>query len=122
MSTPVHASVAFLRIPEFSQLPAARQASRKEHLESRLRAALAPVAAEDRLVLDGDDGFAVVLFDEPPRALDIAARLQASAGAEEVTTGLGYGPLALTSAGADARVFGDGVASAASAARYATPG
>src|SRR3954471_14649593 len=96
---PVHASVAFLRIPEFAQLPAAEQASRKEQLEARVRAGLARVAAEERLVLDADDGFAVVLFDEPPRALDIAAELNAEAG---VRAGLGYGPLALTSGGADA--------------------
>jgi hypothetical protein len=124
MSTahPVHASVAFFRIPGFSQLPAAEQASRKERLEARVRAGLAQVPAEDRLVLDGEDGFAVVLFDEPPRALDVATQLQSGAGRDDLLAGLGHGPLALTSPGTEARVFGDAIASAASAAHYATPG
>src|SRR6478735_9147351 len=52
MSNPVHASVAFLRIPEFAELQVSEQASRKEHLEARVRAGLARVANEDRLVLD----------------------------------------------------------------------
>ena len=119
MSTahPVHASVAFLRIPEFALLPTATQASRKEHLEGRVRSVLAHVAAENRLVLEADDGFAVVLFEDLPRALDIALELHAGAGGQG---GLGYGPLALGAAGADARVFGDGLASAASAAKFAT--
>jgi hypothetical protein len=122
MSTahPVHASVAFLRIPEFAQLSAADQAARKERLEARLRAPLARVAAEDRLVLDADDGFAVVLFGDPPHALDVATQLLDDA--REAQAGLGYGPLALTSPGGDSRVFGDGLASAASAARFAGRG
>jgi len=122
MSNPVHASVAFLRIPEFAELQVSEQASRKEHLEARVRAGLARVANEDRLVLDADDGFAVVLFDEPARALDIAAELHAAAGADALQAGLGYGPLALSSAGGDARVFGDGLASAMTAARFAARG
>jgi len=122
MSHPVHASVAFLRIPEFADLQVSEQATRKEHLEARVRAGLARVANEDRLVLDADDGFAVVLFDEPPRALDIAAELHAVAGGEMLQGGLGYGPLALSSAGAEARVFGDGLASAMTAARFASRG
>ncbi len=123
MSTahPVHASVAFLRIPEFAQLSVAEQASRKERLEAHLRARLARVESESRLVLDADDGFAVVLFDEPPRALDIAAGLQDGAEGSALQAGLGFGPLALTSGG-DGRVFGDGLAGAASAARFAQRG
>jgi hypothetical protein len=122
MSTthPVHASVAFLRIPEFAQLSAAEQAAHKERLEARLRARLARVAAEDRLVLDADDGFAVVLFGDPPKALDVAMELLDDA--REAQAGLGYGPLALTSPGGDSRVFGDGLASAASASRFAARG
>jgi len=118
MSTahPVHASVAFLRIPEFAHLPAATQATRKEQLETRLRTVLAHVAAENRLVLEADDGYAVVLFEDLPRALDIALELHAGAGGQG---GLGYGPLALGAAGAEARVFGDGLASAASASKFA---
>jgi len=119
MSTahPIHASVAFLRIPEFAHLPAATQATRKEQLETRLRTVLAHVAAENRLVLEADDGYAVVLFEDLPRALDIALELHAGAGGQG---GLGYGPLALGAAGADARVFGDGLASAASASKFAS--
>jgi hypothetical protein len=119
MSTahPVHASVAFVRVPDFAHLPAASQATRKEQMEARVRSVLAHVAAENRLVLEADDGFAVVLFEDLARALDIALQLHAGAGGQ---AGLGYGPLALGAAGADARVFGDGLASAASASKFAS--
>jgi hypothetical protein len=39
-----------------------------------------------------------------------------------VQAGVNHGPLALTSRGSDARVFGDGLAAAFAAARFATPG
>jgi PEGA domain len=118
---PVHASVAFLRIPEFDGLPVAEQAARKERLERRVRDAIAPFAPGDRLVLEAEDGLAVVLFGALPRALDAAAALQGH-DAEPLQAGLGYGPLALTPGGSEARVFGDGLAGAASAARFAAPG
>ncbi len=120
-ATPTSANVAFLRIPQFAPLPVTDQASSKERLEARAREALAGVAPEERAVLDSDDGLALVLFGDPARALDIAQALHAGAGDPPLQAGLNYGPLALTSRGGDARVFGDGLTAAAAAARFASP-
>jgi hypothetical protein len=70
-------------------------------------------------VLDADDGVALVLFGDSARALRIAQSLRGEEAFLQV--GLNYGPLALTSQAPDARVYGDGLASAAAAARFATP-
>ena len=120
-ANPVYANVAFLRIPEFGARTVSEQASLKEELEGHTKAAIARVPTADRVVLDAGDGLAVVLFGDPGRALDIAQALHA-APAGAVQAGLNYGPLALTARGADARVFGDGLAAAAAAARFAAPG
>jgi hypothetical protein len=118
---PVYANVAFFRIPGFDGRPVADQASLKERLEARLRESVANVGAADRVVLDAEDGAALVLFNEPSRALAIARSFN-KAGEDAVQVGLNHGPLALSGAGADARVFGDGLTSAAAAARFATAG
>jgi hypothetical protein len=116
---PVHASVAFLRIPDFDSRSVSEQASLKDRAEARARAALAGVPAAERVVLDAADGLALVIFGECSRALDVAQSLGGSEAFLKV--GLNYGPLALTSRGSDARVVGDGLTAAAAAARFATP-
>jgi hypothetical protein len=116
---PVYANVAFLRIPEFDTRSVTEQASLKDRLESRVKAALDSVAQRDRVVLDADDGVALVLFGDSARALRIVQSLRGEEAFLQV--GLNYGPLALTSQGSEARVFGDGLAAAAAAARFATP-
>lgn len=118
-ANPVYANVAFLRIPEFDARSVTEQASLKDRLESRVKAALAAVAQRDRVVLDADDAVALVLFGDSARALAIAQSLRGEEAFLQV--GLNYGPLALTSQGSEARVFGDGLAAAAAAARFATP-
>lgn len=117
---PVHASVAFLRIPQFESRPVAEQAALKERLEQRIRQSIVSISADQRVVLDADDGFALVFFGEPEWALDATLAVRAASSAP-LQLGLDYGPLALTARGPDARVFGDGVAEAASAARFAAP-
>lgn len=118
-ANPVYANVAFLRIPEFDLLSVAEQASLKDRLESRVKAALASLAKRDRVVLDAHDGVALILFGDSARALRIAQSLRGEEAFLQV--GLNYGPLAVTSQGPEARVFGDGLASASAAARFATP-
>jgi hypothetical protein len=120
-ATPVHANVAFLRIPQFATLPVSEQAALKERLESRARSAISTLAADQRIVLDADDGLAIIVFGEPALALDVALAVHGSAPESPLQAGLSYGPLALTSGGADARVFGDGLTAAAAAARFALP-
>lgn len=116
---PVAASVAFLKLPGFGGLGVAEQAAAKGRLEERVRLAIAAVPAADRLVLDAEDGLALVHFGDPTRALDLAQALRAGKGDEALQVGLNHGPLALTGRDASAVVFGDGLSAAAAAARFA---
>ena len=109
-ATPVHAHVAFLRVPGFDSQPVAGQVAAKERLENAILAAAARVAPRDRIVLDAPDGMALVYFGDAEGALDISLALQ--------HVGLKYGPLALSSRSGDMRVYGDGLASAEAAARF----
>jgi len=117
---PVYANVAFLRIAQFDARPVAEQASLKEDLERRARAATEKIDPAERIVLDADDGLALVLFGEPEKALAVARSLQ-PAGESRLQVGLNHGPLALAGEGSDPRVLGDGLTSAAAAARFASP-
>src|SRR5258708_779287 len=54
-ATPVHANVAFLRIPQFAALSVTEQAATKERLESRARSAIAPLAPDRATVGDFTD-------------------------------------------------------------------
>lgn len=118
---PVHAHVAFIRIPQFDTRPAAEQAALKAKLEDCVLAAIARVAPADRAVLDAGDGLALVLFGEAERALDVAQAIHRAEGAPALQMGLNYGPLALSAPGPEARVLGDGLSGAAAAARFADP-
>jgi len=118
-ANPVFANVAVLRIANFDSRSVSDQAARKEKLERAAREALGAIAKDERVVLDSDDGLAVVVFGDPARALRLA---EAVCKPEEAQGGVNHGPLALTSRGSDARVFGDGLAAAFAAARFATPG
>jgi hypothetical protein len=120
-ANPLHAFVAFLRIPQFESYSAAEQAALKEKLEIRTKAAIAAVPAGDRVVLDAEEGLAVVLFGDASKALDVAQRIHRHDTASALQVGLNYGPLALTSRGPDSRVFGDGLSAASAAARFAPP-
>lgn len=119
---PVAANVAFLRIARLDTLGVAEQAALKTRLEQRVRLAIAALPPGDRIVLDAEDGVALVQFGDPSRALDLARELRDPAGEEWIQAGINHGPIAVTERGADAKVFGDGVAAAAAAARFAPPG
>jgi hypothetical protein len=121
-ANPVFANVAVLRIPGFGSRSVSDQAAAKEKLESATRKALDGVAAGERVVLDTDDGLALVLFGDPARALRVAQAVSGEAFVGGVQAGVNYGPLALTSRGSDGRAFGDGLTAAFAAARFAPPG
>ncbi len=119
---PVLASVAFLRIARFDERGVAEQAALKARLEQRARICLATVPPADRIVLDTEEGLALVHFGDPVRALDLAEDLCDQPHEDLVQVGLNHGPLAVTGRGQDAKVFGDGITAAAAAARFAPPG
>lgn len=116
---PAFANVAYLRVPRFDERSVGEQATLKEALEARTRAAITGLDHADWVVLDAADGLALVLFGDPARALAVAQQINAQ-GEPRVHTGLNYGPLAL-STGSEVRVIGDGLSAAAAAARFATP-
>ena len=118
-ASPIQAHVAFLRIPGFDARSVAEQASLKDRLEGRVRAAIGSVPEADRLVLDADDGVALVLFGDAGRALRIAQSLRGEEAFLQV--GLNHGPIALAGEAPGSAVFGDGLTAAAAAARFATP-
>src|SRR5438270_4651369 len=103
LATPIHAHVAFLRMPDFESRPVSDQVAMKEKLENALLAALARVDSRDRIVLDAPDGMALVFFGDAEQALDLAQALHKASGTH---VGLNYGPLAISSRSGDARVFG----------------
>jgi len=121
-TNPVFANVAVLRIPDFNAKSVSDQATLKELLERAARESLGSISVEERIVLDAEDGLAVVLFGDPARALGFAQSFGRAAYGLNVQAGVNHGPLALTSRGGDSRVFGDGVAAAFAAARFAAPG
>lgn len=119
---PTYANVVFLRLPGFGALSVAQQAAAKEKLEARVRQAMGSLPAGERVVLDADDGVAIVVFGDQERALDLASAVAGQPGDAPLLAGVSYGPLAITSHDAEGRVVGDGLAAAAAAARYAPPG
>jgi hypothetical protein len=119
---PVYANVVFLRLPGFGARSVVEQASFKERLESRAREVIAGMPMGDRVVLEADDGLALVLFGDPALALRLSEAINANSFEPAVQAGLNYGPLALVPGTTDTRVFGDGLAAAAAAARFAEPG
>lgn len=118
---PVHASVAYLRIPRFEDLPVAEQVGHKERLFGRTGEGLGGIRVDERAVLEADDGLALVFLGEPSAALDACQRIHDADAFDPVQVGLNYGPLALASGGNDPRVIGDALSGAAAAARFAEP-
>jgi hypothetical protein len=121
-ANPVFANVAVLRVPDFAARAVADQAAAKEKLERAARDALAGIPAAERIVLDTDDGLALVMFGDPGRALRVTQALCAASSGAALQAGVNHGPLALTSRGPEGRVFGDGLMAAFAAARFAAPG
>src|SRR5947209_18654684 len=113
-ANPVFANVAVLRIADFDARGVSDQAARKEELERATRDALGGIAKEDRVVLDADDGLAVVVLGDPARALRLA---EAVCNPGQAQAGVNHGPLAPTSRGSDARVRGDARPAPSAAAR-----
>ncbi|HQZ45445.1 MAG TPA: hypothetical protein PK042_04975 [Usitatibacteraceae bacterium] len=118
--SPVFANIAFLRIARFDERPVVEQANLKDRLEARVREAIVGIPAADWIVLDANDGIALVLFGDPARSLDLAQSLRAGEGEEPLKVGVNHGPIAVTARDAGGLVFGDGLSAAAAAAGFAT--
>lgn len=120
-ATAAHASVVFLKIPEYAQTPVAEQVRLKDRLEGRLAAALAGIAEARRIVLEAADGAAIVVLGDPVAALRVARRSSAGEGLH-VAAGVSYGPVRVAEGGNTPLVLGDAITVADAVAGFATPG
>ncbi|HXF67771.1 MAG TPA: hypothetical protein VNK67_13885 [Burkholderiales bacterium] len=122
-ASPVPASVVVLRIPEFTRRPVAEQTRLKARLDALLAAAIEPLPAAGRIVLDAPEGAAVVVLGEPAAALDLAERSQAAAADLPLAIGVNHGPVrAAHDAARGPGLVGDGIASGMVLAAAAAPG
>ena len=115
----VPASVLFLRLRGWGENLPSEQSRRRTELASTLRAALAAWAEDRRVVLEANDGLAVVGAADPAIALK-AARLAAHASKDSgLGIGLHHGPVRATGdSSGEVRVQGEGVETAAALAGF----
>ena len=119
-STASHASVAYLRIPDFAQHGVAEEAQLKEKLEKVVAAALPALRAHEWIVLDASEGLAVVILANPRGALRFAWR--ASADSElGPAIGLAHGPIRVAQ-GQPPVLYGDALLAAEGTARTTSRG
>jgi len=117
------ASVVFLKIHEFTRRPVQEQARLRAQLDAVVAVTAAEIEPASRVVLDASDGIAVVVLGAPRAALAIAERaLAASAVGLPLATGVNHGAVALSGGRKRESMTGDGIAVAASAAQFASPG
>jgi hypothetical protein len=120
-STAAHASVVFLKIPEYSQQPVAEQVRLKDRLEGVVTAALAAVDPGARIVLEAPDGAAIVVLGDPEAALGLAQRSSVG-GSMPVAVGLSHGPVRVAGGDTTPIVLGDALAVAEAVSGLSTPG
>ena len=120
---PTLASVIVLKLREFTRQPVIEQVRLKASLESLVRAAIEPLPAAERVVLDVPDGLALVVLGSPGQALDLALRAQAAAADLPLCIGINHGPVMIASeALRGPGLVGDGLASGVTLANAAAPG
>jgi hypothetical protein len=118
--SPPLASVLYLKVHEFGRRPVLEQARFRAQLEAVIAVSIWDLAPEERIVLDAPDGAAIVVFGNPVKALQIAERvLPAAAAGLRLRIGVNHGAVQL--AGGQGGLVGDGIATAASVADFASP-
>ncbi len=121
--SPPLASVVYLKVHEIARRPVLEQARLRAQLEAIIAVTIAELAPEERIVLDATDGAAVAVFRNPCKALQIAERALPAAGAGlQLRIGINHGAVELAAHGGGHNALtGDGIATAASAAHFASP-
>lgn len=117
------ASVAFLKMHEFSRRPITEQARLRAQLEAVVAVTSAELDPASRVLLDAADGVAVVVLDDPIATLRLAERaLSAATAGLPLSVGINHGAVQLAGAGkGDEGLAGDGIAVAANVAEFAAP-
>lgn len=121
-STAAHASVVFLKIPDFAQSPVSEQVRLKDRLEGKVAAALAGLEEAKRIVLEAADGAAVVVLGDPAAALRFARRSSAGGDGVPLAVGISHGPVRVAEGAVSSVVLGDGLAVADAVAGLAPQG
>lgn len=120
MASSIVASVAFLRIQDFSRRPASEQARLRAQLEAVVAVTTAELDPASRIVLEASDGVAIVLLRDPAGAVRLAQRaLTASAAGLPLSAGLNHGALQAAGRKGAEGMTGDGIAVAAAIAEFA---
>jgi class 3 adenylate cyclase len=122
-ATTALASVAFLKVHEFTRRPVTEQARLRAQLEAVVAVTAAELDPASRVLLDAADGVAVVVLGDPLGALRLAERaLSAAAAGLPLSAGINHGAVQLAGAGkGDEGLAGDGIAVAANVAEFAAP-
>lgn len=120
-STAAHASVVFLKIPDYPQQPVAEQVRLKDRLEGVVTAALSGLDPGSRIVLEAPDGAAVVVLGDPGAALGFAQRSSVG-GSVPLAVGLSHGPVRVAGGETTPIVLGDAIAVAEAVSGLSTPG
>ena len=119
-STASHASVAYLRIPDFAEHGVAEEAQLKERLEKVVAAALPVLRSHEWIVLDASEGLAVVVLANPRGALRFAWRASAD-GELGPAIGISHGPIRVAQ-GQPPVLYGDALLAAEGTARATSRG
>jgi len=118
----VFASVAFLKIHDFSHRPVIEQTRLRAQLEAVVAVVLPALKENARIVLDAADGIALVVLDDPRAALALAERtLAAGAVGLPLCIGINHGAVKQSGKGKSEGLLGDGIAVAAAIAELAGP-
>jgi hypothetical protein len=117
------ANVVGLALREFSRQAVAEQTRLKRRLEALVDAAIQPLPASERIVLDSPEGMVVVVLASPADALQIAERAGAKAAGLPVCVAVNHGPIKLLEhPGGSPELMGDGIVGAVTLANLATRG
>ena len=117
------ASVAFLKVHEFTRRPVTEQARLRAQLEAVVAVTAAELDPASRVLLDAADGVAIVVLGDPIGTLRLAERaLSAATAGLPLSAGINFGAVQLAGAGkGDEGLAGDGIAVAANVAEFAAP-
>lgn len=110
-----------LRLGDYARRPVAEQARLSAQLDAVLAVLLPDIPARARVVLAGNGSAAVAVLDNAPAALIFAERaLNANYAGLGLCVGIDHGPVEIVTGEAGNMLAGDGVATAAVMASFAT--
>jgi len=120
---PVLVNVIVLAVQDYARKAVMEQVDLRKRIEELVRAALEPVEAARRIVLETPQGMAVALLDRPRAAIDFAERVLAGAAELPLCIGINHGPVTIVEEASRGKaLIGDGIAAGMTMAQAAAPG